>query len=75
MIASESTKSATCRFKMSFLTEAKVPMKHAFEAEKAVISYSGGPEDETDTVSFMDLDTNAPKVVSNGSQEDLLNPA
>jgi len=60
------TQSATCRFKkslgVSFQTaDAESPRPQG-------IYYSASDEDETDTVTFIDLDTPRPTVRSNGGQ-------
>ena len=61
------TNSATCSFKKGVAVSF-----HRFNTEPPSaperIFYSLSDEDESDTVAFLDLDTNAPKVQSNGGQ-------
>lgn len=64
------TQSATCRFKKGVAVSF-----HRFNTEPPTaperIFYSMSDEDESDTVAFLDLDTNAPKVQSNGGPASL----
>ena len=64
------TQSATCKFKKGFAVSF-----HKFNTEPPTaperIYYSMSDEDESDTVAFLDLDTDAPKVQSNGGQASL----
>jgi hypothetical protein len=66
------TQSATCSFKKGFSVSfhKKFPMG-TDPSETERVYYSASDEIETDTVAFLDLDTNAPKVRSNGGQEPL----
>jgi len=57
------TQSATCRFKKSFGVGFQKPDAESHRPEG--ISYSVHDEDETDTVTFIDLDTRSPTVRSN----------
>jgi hypothetical protein len=60
------TQSATCRFKKSLGVGFQKPDAESRRPEG--ISYSAHDEDETDTVTFVDLDTGSPTVRSNGGQ-------
>src|SRR5580698_6085821 len=64
------TQSATCRFKKGVAVSF-----HRFSTEPPTaperIYYSMSDEDEADKVAFFDLDTDAPKVRSNGGQSSL----
>jgi len=60
------TQSATCRFKKSLGVGFQKP--DAVSRRPDGISYSAHDEDETDTVTFIDLDTRSPTVRSNGGQ-------
>jgi hypothetical protein len=64
------TNSATCSFKKGVAVSF-----HRFNTEPPTVPeriyYSLSDEDESDTVTFLDLDTNAPKVQSNGGQASL----
>jgi hypothetical protein len=61
------TRSATCRFKKGIAVSF-----HRLSTEPPTaperIFYSADDEDESDTVAFVDLDTDTPKVQSNGGQ-------
>jgi hypothetical protein len=63
------TRSATCSFKQGLSVGIQKPkstkQKHG-GAER--ISYSTSAENESDTVSFINLDTKTPTVISNGGQ-------
>jgi hypothetical protein len=63
------TQSATCRFKKSLGVGFQKP--DAESRRPQGISYSAHDEDETDTVTFIDLDTPRPTVRSNGGQDTL----
>ncbi len=60
------TQSATCRFKKSLGVGFQKPDTESRRPDG--ISYSAHDEDETDTVTFIDLDTRSPTVRSNGGQ-------
>jgi hypothetical protein len=63
------TQSASCRFKKTFAVGF-----YEFPGDPnrpRRVYYSASDGDEADTVAFLDLDTNAPKVRSNGGQESL----
>jgi hypothetical protein len=64
------TNSSTCSFKKGVAVSF-----HRFNTEPPTVPeriyYSLSDEDESDTVTFLDLDTNAPKVQSNGGQASL----
>lgn len=64
------TQSATCRFKRS-LGVAFTNLGAELATAGKQIHYQIGDEDESDTVSFVDLDTKTPKVQSNGGQASL----
>ena len=73
------TQSATCKFKKSLNATFRKNVSSTF-AEKYIpddpdeserVYYFVYDEDETDTVAFVDLDTNAPKVQSNAGQTSL----
>jgi len=66
------TQSATCSFKKGLAVgfHKKLPLANDANGAEQVY-YSTSDENEGDTVAFLDLDTNAPKVVSNGGQASL----
>jgi hypothetical protein len=57
-------KSATCRFKQSLIAQ----FLDSHPDGHLQVQYASAIGDEADTVSFVDLDTSIPKVVSNGGQ-------
>jgi hypothetical protein len=61
------TDSTTCRFKKS-VSAGYQPPSDDKEHPPEGISYSASDEDETDTVTFINLDTPSPTVRSNGGQ-------
>jgi hypothetical protein len=72
------TQSATCRFKKSLNATFQKNVSGTFSEkyipdpdESERVYYFVYDEDETDTVAFVDLDTNAPKVQSNAGQTSL----
>lgn len=66
------TQSATCRFKKGIAVgfHKKFPVGSDPNGPERVY-YSTSDENEADTVAFLDLDTNAPKVQSNNGQASL----
>jgi hypothetical protein len=64
------TQSATCRFKKGLAVSFERLKTDEPNAPERVY-YSASDENEADTVAFLDLDTNAPKVQSNGGQASL----
>jgi hypothetical protein len=60
------TQSATCRFKKSLGVGFQKSDAESHRPDG--ISYSANDEDETDSVTFVDLDTRSPTVRSNGGQ-------
>ena len=65
-------KSATCLFKQSLDATYYKRITNAEPNPPARIYYGNGPENEADTVSFIDLDTGHPTVQSNGGRAPLL---
>lgn len=63
--------SATCRFKKSLAVSFQKVVTKEEPNSPERIYYSAGDENESDTVSFLDLDTKTPKVQSNGGQASL----
>lgn len=61
-------KSATCRFKKGLSVSFQKTPTPQDENPPERVYYSQSNEDEANTVSFVDLDTRAPKVQSNGGQ-------
>ena len=64
-------KSATCRFKQSLDSTYYKRITDEEPNPPPRIYYGNTPEDEADTVAFVDLDTDHPSVQSNGGQAPL----
>jgi len=67
------TRSATCSFKQGLVVDFQKPLSAKQKNDRAErVLYSIGPENESDTVSFTNLDTKTPTVQSNGGQASLV---